>query len=254
MNNLYLVLAIVLVGGITATTATFAQSDLSIPEWVRNTAVWWGQGDIGDSEFVNLLQFLIDRDIIIVPTTTTTTDNQSQIQELEDKIEQLQSSNAVSIKDAYDRGYTDGKNAASSYTSSSSSSSLPPSHTTDSSTLGIVHGIVTKHIDGNTIDISGERIRSPFVWVEDSGNKTAPHAMYAIELCPIGTAAHYDIDDNQPVGKYGRTIAMVWCEGQTKSLDQLMVESGLGWIKQYYCEKSEFRDLDWVNNCQDSLP
>ncbi len=248
MNNLYLVLVIVLVGGITATTATFAQSDLSIPEWVRNTAVWWGQGDIGDSEFVNLLQFLIDKNIIIIPTAT---DNQSQIQELEDKIEQLQSSNTVSIKNAYDRGYADGKNAASS---SSFTSPPPPSHTADSSTLGIVHGIVTKNIDGNTIDISGERIRSPFVWVADSGNKTAEHAMYARELCPEGSAAHYDIDDNQPVGKYGRTIAMVWCEGQTKSLDQLMVESGLGWIKQYYCQKSEFRDLDWVNNCQDSLP
>ena len=245
MNNLYLVLAIVLVGGVTATTATFAQSDLSIPEWVRNTAVWWGQGDIGDSEFVNLLQFLIDRNIIIVPATTT--ENQSQIQELEDKIEQLQSSSAASIRNAYDRGYADGRNAASS-------SSPSPSHTADSSALGLVHGIVIKNIDGNTIDISGERIRSPFVWVEDSGNKTAPHAMYAIELCPVGSAAYYDIDDNQPVGKYGRTIAMVWCEGQTKSLDQLMVESGLGWIKQYYCQKSEFRDLDWVNNCQDSLP
>ena len=113
----------------------------------------------------------------------------------------------------------------------------------------IIWGTVTKNIDGNTIEISGERIRLPFVNVKDSGNKDTDHAAYARQLCPIGSAAGYDIDDDKPVGKYGRTIAMVYCEDQTKSLDQLMVESGLGQISSYWCEKSEFRTLDWVNGC-----
>ena len=250
MHRLYLILVIVLVVSVTATTMTFAQSDLLIPSWVKTTALWWGQGAIGDSEFVNLVQFLIDRNLIVVPDNT----NQSRIQELESRLAQLQDSSAAAIQNAYDRGYASGKNAAVESITLPSSPSSSSSQMTGSSTLGLIHGTITKNIDGNTIDISGERIRSPFVWVEDSGNKTAPHAIYAKELCPVGSAASYDIDDNQPEGKYGRTIAMVWCDGQTKSLDQLIVESGLGWIKQSYCQKSEFRDLDWVNGCQDSLP
>ena len=179
MKYLYLVFAIVLVGSVTV-TVSFAQSDLQIPGWVKDTAVWWGQGAIDDLEFVNLLQFLIDRNLIVVP------DDSSQIQELEDKISELQNTATADIQNAYERGYEDGKNAISSIL------------TAGTSNPGIINGTVTKNIDGNTIEISGERIRSPFVWVEDSGNKTAAHAIYAIELCPVGAAASYDIDDNQP--------------------------------------------------------
>ncbi len=112
------------------------------------------------------------------------------------------------------------------------------------------HGTVTRNIDGNTIEVSGDVIRSPFVWVEDSGNTAMPHAQYARQVCPVGAAAYYDVDDLQPVGKYGRTIAMVWCGGNEKSLDQLMVESGLGWINGHFCERSEFRTMDWVDDCK----
>ena len=146
MHHLYLVFVILLVGGAAAVTVTFAQGDLSIPPWIKDTAVWWGQGAIGDSEFVNLVQFLIDRNLITVPIV-----NQSQIQELEDRIDQLRDSRAADIQSAYDRGYADGKNAVVSV------ASPPSSQTADPSTLGIIHGTVTKNIDGNTIEISGER-------------------------------------------------------------------------------------------------
>ena len=108
-------------------------------------------------------------------------------------------------------------------------------------TPGAVSGTITRVIDGNTVEIDNMRIRLPLIDVEDSGNSTMPHAALARETCPVGTAAHYDVDNGQQVGKYGRTIAMVWCDGI--SLDRTMVDSGLGWVNTYYCERSEFSYL-----------
>ena len=47
-----------------------AQSDLNIPNWVKNTAGFWADGAISDQEFVAVLQFLINDGIITVPDST----------------------------------------------------------------------------------------------------------------------------------------------------------------------------------------
>ena len=38
----------------------------SIPEWVRNTAGWWAQGDIDDDSFIQSVRFMIQEGIILV--------------------------------------------------------------------------------------------------------------------------------------------------------------------------------------------
>ena len=45
-------------------TAT-AQSS-SIPSWIKNTAKWWSEGQVSDSDFINGLQWLIDNNILKV--------------------------------------------------------------------------------------------------------------------------------------------------------------------------------------------
>ena len=46
------------------------QSSLStIPDWVKNTAGWWANGEIPDSAFVNGIQYLIKEGIIVIPET-----------------------------------------------------------------------------------------------------------------------------------------------------------------------------------------
>ena len=40
-----------------------------IPDWVKNTAGWWADGEIPDSAFVNGIQYLIKEGIIIIPET-----------------------------------------------------------------------------------------------------------------------------------------------------------------------------------------
>ncbi|MEX2348880.1 MAG: 6-bladed beta-propeller, partial [Nitrosopumilaceae archaeon] len=44
-----------------------APSEVVIPEWVRNTAKWWAQGAILDSDFVTGIQYMINQKIINIP-------------------------------------------------------------------------------------------------------------------------------------------------------------------------------------------
>ena len=46
----------------------------SVPEWIRNTALWWSEELISDDEFVNAIQFLIDEGIIQVSVNSTSND------------------------------------------------------------------------------------------------------------------------------------------------------------------------------------
>ena len=38
----------------------------SVPEWVRNTALWYGEGAISETEFLNGIKFLIENQILVV--------------------------------------------------------------------------------------------------------------------------------------------------------------------------------------------
>ena len=39
------------------------------PNWVKNNAMWWSEGQIGDDDFIKGIQYLIQQGIIIVPST-----------------------------------------------------------------------------------------------------------------------------------------------------------------------------------------
>jgi uncharacterized protein YjbI with pentapeptide repeats len=55
-----------------AETASSSQSEQSVPAWVKNTAGWWADDLISETEFVNSLQYLIKVGIIVVPQAETT--------------------------------------------------------------------------------------------------------------------------------------------------------------------------------------
>ena len=44
----------------------------TIPEWVKNNALWYGQGIVSESEFLTAIKFLIENDIIVIGNTETT--------------------------------------------------------------------------------------------------------------------------------------------------------------------------------------
>ena len=45
------------------------QVDLQIPSWIKNNAKWWSEGQIGDSEFAQGVQYLIKHGIMKIPHT-----------------------------------------------------------------------------------------------------------------------------------------------------------------------------------------
>ncbi len=46
----------------------FANAE-SIPEWVKNNALWYGQGTISETEFLNAIKFLIENKVLIIEVT-----------------------------------------------------------------------------------------------------------------------------------------------------------------------------------------
>ncbi len=55
------VFSILLVSG----SVNFANAD-SLPEWVKNNALWYGQGIISEAEFLNMIEFLIESGVIVL--------------------------------------------------------------------------------------------------------------------------------------------------------------------------------------------
>jgi len=108
MKFLYAVLALVIVGSATATTVY--SIDYQIPTWTKNTALYWGQGDIDDGEYINFLQYLVEKEIIVVPSDNSAVISQldNQVASLEAEISSLKGSITSDLQSAYEDGYNDG--------------------------------------------------------------------------------------------------------------------------------------------------
>ncbi len=46
-----------------------SETEIEIPEWVKNNAAWWADDLIGDSDFVSGIQYLITEGIMNIPST-----------------------------------------------------------------------------------------------------------------------------------------------------------------------------------------
>jgi plastocyanin len=46
-------------------SVNFANAE-SVPEWVKNTALWYGEGVVSETEFLNMIKFLIDEGVIVI--------------------------------------------------------------------------------------------------------------------------------------------------------------------------------------------
>ena len=55
------------ISGIIAWSSTTFAEETAIPNWIRNTALWWGEEKISDGDFINALQWLMSEEILKVP-------------------------------------------------------------------------------------------------------------------------------------------------------------------------------------------
>ncbi len=37
-----------------------------VPDWIRNTALWYGEGKVSETEFLNAIKFLVENNVIIL--------------------------------------------------------------------------------------------------------------------------------------------------------------------------------------------
>ena len=105
-------------------------------------------------------------------------------------------------------------------------------------------GTVTEVHDADTVLIDGEMFQTSLVNAPEGDENGAAEAWaLASAACRVGSVAHYDIDDGQPMDAYGRNLAMIWCGTMDVSLNRLLLDTGHGAILERYCGDSEFETL-----------
>jgi hypothetical protein len=75
---LIIALAIVFGIGIGLSLNVSAEEGL-IPSWIKSTASFWVDGQIGDAEFLSALQFLVKEGILVIPDDTSSENIHSQV-------------------------------------------------------------------------------------------------------------------------------------------------------------------------------
>ncbi len=177
-------------------TLTSAESESLIPEWIKNTAKFWVEGNVSDSEFINALQYMIKNGIIEIPEE----DGESSSLDCQDDSGECFSST------------------------------------------------ISRIVDGDTIhDGSGDSIRLVLVNSPEMNTDEGKESKKYLEsICPVGSTIHVDEDDNQLEESHGRMIAKVYCNEDTDSLNQKIIENNHGTIYQRFCEISEFGTEDWA--------
>jgi len=238
----------ILVIGFSATTVLSlqAQEDLNIPQWVKNNALWWGQGSISDSDFMSAMSFLIEKKLINVPSADV--DKQKEYsQQLQSKIISLQDENQKlrkSLEELKEQNTQSIPTKSQSYYDPAPKSSRVESQSC-SGNAACFSSQVTQVVDGDTIKVDGNSIRFTLVNTPEIGEYGYGQARDFIgKICPPGSTVLVDEDDKQTQGSYGRMIAVIYCNGM--NLNKAVLDQGYGKIDTYFCTKSEFEYDGWA--------
>jgi endonuclease YncB( thermonuclease family) len=115
-------------------------------------------------------------------------------------------------------------------------------------------GTVTEIVDGDTLDVNNVRIRLSMVNTPEAGEEGYDEATDTTESeCPIGSEALVDEDDGQRGGSFGRLIGVVYFNGSSSSLNELLLATEKAVLYGDFCGVSEFANEYWVTRygCSD---
>ena len=114
-------------------------------------------------------------------------------------------------------------------------------------------GIVTKVVDGDTLDINGTRIRLALVDTPERGQAGFDQAKEFVESICLGKIGELDVDSGQRRGdRYGREVGVVYCNGV--NTNEKLMAGKLARILVEFCDISEFSNENWaITQCQDNL-
>jgi hypothetical protein len=111
-------------------------------------------------------------------------------------------------------------------------------------------GIVTKVVDGDTLDINGIRIRLALVDTPEINQPGYDRAREFVESLCLGKKGELDVDSGQRRGdRHGREVGVVYCDGINMN-DKLM-SNNLARILVQFCDITEFANQNWtITQCQ----
>lgn len=84
------VLIVMGLGIVISTSVHASAQEYSIPSWVKTTAKWWGEGQIGDNDFIKAIQYLIDNKILVVSNSGSTSQNSLPVTQNTQNIQSMQ--------------------------------------------------------------------------------------------------------------------------------------------------------------------
>lgn len=104
---------------------------------------------------------------------------------------------------------------------------------------------VTRIVDGDTIYTGNLKIRLSLTNTPEINQAGSSQAtQFTEKLCPVGSSILIDQDDLQPMDKYGRILAKVYCGD--KVLNSELLYNGYANILTQYCSTSEFSGEPWA--------
>jgi micrococcal nuclease len=108
-----------------------------------------------------------------------------------------------------------------------------------------LEGIVTKVIDGDTLDINGIRIRLAIVDTPERDQAGFDKAKNFVESLCLGKKGELDVDNGQRRGdRYGREVGVVYCDGV--NINAKIMENKMARILTEFCDISEFSKENWT--------
>jgi len=63
-----------------------AQEDTQIPDWIKNVAGWWANGEIPENQFLDAIGYLINNNIISIPFMPCSEKTESQTTSSDKKV------------------------------------------------------------------------------------------------------------------------------------------------------------------------
>jgi endonuclease YncB( thermonuclease family) len=108
-----------------------------------------------------------------------------------------------------------------------------------------LEGIVTKVVDGDTLDINGTRIRLAIVDTPERSQPGYDKAKYLVESLCLGKKGQLDVDNGQRRGdRYGREVGVVYCDGV--SINAKIMANKMARILTEFCDISQFSKENWT--------